>query len=89
MGQVSGCALVWSGLAEVVRSEPNPPPNCPTITIDVGILLAPLANDKLFVRLICNGPGGTVMTTGDQKPAAAANGFKGTHVAGLTSVPQV
>ena len=70
------CAAEWSGLVVVVRcaKTPRPPPTCPTITIDVGMVFAVVVpvgvNDRLFVRLIVKlvpvGTYGTVMTTGDQ-----------------------
>ena len=73
------CALEWSGLGEVVCELPRPPPTCPSITIDVGMLFAepPPAGVKvsLFARLIRSppvAPKGTVITTGDQAGAAAA-----------------
>ena len=61
-------AAEWSGAGEVAGDVfPRPPPNCPTITIDVGILFAPARNERLLVRLIVRGcPEGTVITTGDQ-----------------------
>src|SRR5215472_3848178 len=81
-------ASVWSGLATYVAPVPRPPPTCPTIMIEVGILFGvalPVGvNDRLFVRLICNPPGaavGTVMTTGDHCPSIAAAGFSGAHLA--------
>ena len=52
------CALLWSGLAVVVREAkvPRPPPTCPTITIDVGTVFAVVVpvgvNERLLVRLI-------------------------------------
>ena len=64
IGQVSGCALVWLGLAAEVAVVPSPPPNWPTITSDVGML--PPAKVRLFVRVIVRSwPVGTVITTGD------------------------
>ena len=62
----------WTGLSVVVRwfASPRPPPNCPTITSEVGTLLTlpPLTGkDKLLVRLIVSVPPvGAVITTGDQ-----------------------
>src|SRR6267378_6127751 len=78
MGQVTGCALVWSGLGvqvaplvavaamlQLALTAPRPPPNWPTITSEVGTLFAP--NERLLVRLIVRAcPVGTVITTGDQ-----------------------
>ena len=70
IGQVSGWALVWSGLGVVVGAAPSPPPNWPTITSEVGTVL-PLAKERLLVRLICRVcPVGTVITTGDQTPTS-------------------
>src|SRR3954447_20540252 len=71
-GQVS-VPGVCVGLGAVFRSarSPRPPPNWPTITIEVGIF--PPANDKLLVRLICRSwPEGTVMITGDHAPLPSA-----------------
>src|SRR5947207_12657342 len=41
IGQVTCWALVWSGDGAVVLVIPRPPPNCPTITSEVGTPLAP------------------------------------------------
>ena len=68
---------------------PRPPPNCPTITSDVGTLFAvvPATNERLFVRLICRSwPAATVMTTGDQVDGTVATvdtdaGFSAAQVA--------
>jgi hypothetical protein len=48
-GHVSVCTG-WAGLGVVVAAVPRPPPNCPTIVSDVGIL--PPAKVRLLVRLI-------------------------------------
>ena len=53
---------------------------------EVGTLFVPVpaAKERLFVRLICSPPGavvGTVITTGDQLPAAADVGFSAAQVA--------
>src|ERR1700747_280682 len=74
------CAREWSGLGVVVRERPRPPPTCPTITREVGMLFTapPVAgvNERLLVRLIVRlaprATEGTVITTGDQVGAAAA-----------------
>src|SRR6266576_219287 len=93
MGQVSGWALAWLGLAVKLPAVPRPPPNWPTITSDVGTLFAP--NERLLVRLIVRTcPVGTVITTGDQPAgvvpiAAGAFGFNATQVAGATTAPQL
>src|SRR5258708_22586228 len=80
IGQVSGWALVWSGLATEVEVVPSPPPSWPTITSEVGML--PEANERRFVRLICRScPVGTVITTGDQAPTPAAVGFSAAQTA--------
>jgi hypothetical protein len=63
-------SVEWSGLGVVVAEVPSPPPTWPTIMSDVGTEF-PLANVRLFVSSIVKGPGGTIMTTGDQ----AAFGF--------------
>src|ERR1035438_5290711 len=86
-------AAEWSGAGEVAGDVfPRPPPNCPTITIDVGILFgAPdVVNERLLVSWIAKPPAapvGTVITTGDQPVAV---GFNAAHVAvePLTAVPQ-
>jgi hypothetical protein len=50
--------VAWLGLGVVVRTVPRPPPTCPTITIDVGIVFAVLpvgvvgVNESLLVRLM-------------------------------------
>jgi hypothetical protein len=89
MGQVTGCALVWSGLVVEVAVVPRPPPNWPTITSEVGTELL-FKNERLFVRLIVRPcPAGTVMTTGDHVAGvggtvvvfAAAAGFNSAQVA--------
>src|SRR6266481_4964291 len=65
MGHLTCWAREWSGLVVAVAVVPSPPPNCPTITREVGTEFAP--NVRLFVRLICRiCPVGTVITTGDQ-----------------------
>src|ERR1700722_1639194 len=73
------CAYWWLGLAVVVRLLPRPPPTCPTMTMEVGIVFGVVVpkgvNVRPFVRLICKppvAPTGTVITTGDQVPIAAA-----------------
>ncbi len=94
IGQVTlACALEWSGDASLVAAVPSPAPNWPTITSEVGIVLAVVVvvgvKLRLLVRLIVNPwPVGTVMTTG-LHPAAA--GLSGAHVAvePPTAVPQV
>jgi hypothetical protein len=81
--------LVWSGLVVEVAADPRPPPNCPTITSDVGTEFdpVPVVKERLFVRLIKRfWPVGTVMTTGDQPAgvvavASGAKGFSRAHVA--------
>jgi hypothetical protein len=83
---------------------PRPPPTCPTITIEVGIVFGVVApvgvNERLFVRLIVKLVGpvaamGTVITTGDQVDGTVATvdtdaGFNTAHVAvePVTAVPQ-
>src|SRR5262249_40366114 len=77
------------GLAVEVAVDPKPPPSCPTITSDVGMLLnAPVALGnvtgivRLLVRLITRSePLGTVMTTGDQLLGATVPAFSGLQVA--------
>jgi hypothetical protein len=101
-GQVVGW-FSCSGLGVVVLVDPRPPPNWPTITIDVGILFEPApvgegvipagVNESLFVRLILRPPVallGTVMSTGDHWPADRF-GRKGAQVAAepVTAVPQL
>src|SRR6266480_6304920 len=49
IGQVVCWALEWSGAAVNPPGVPRPPPNCPTITSEVGI--PPPVNVRLFVRL--------------------------------------
>src|ERR1700704_729312 len=89
MGQVTGCALEWSGLTVEVAVVPRPPPNWPTITNEVGKLFAP--NERLLVRLIVRVcPVGTVITTGDQPAggvagASGAFGFNARQVAGAAT----
>ena len=69
--------------------SPKPPPNCPTITSDVGTVFAVVVpdgvNERLFVRLICRScPAGTVITTGDQVEADVVDtesGFNAAQVA--------
>src|ERR1700741_464369 len=73
MGHVSGWALEWSGATVLVAAVPRAPPNCPTITSEVGtglgVVLAVGVNERLFLRLIVRlCPVGTVITTGDQPP---------------------
>jgi hypothetical protein len=94
---------LWSGLAVDVAVVPRPPPNCPTIMIEVGTVFAGLpagvvgVNVRLFVRLIVRlCPVGTVILTGDQPAgvvsvAAGAFGFNAAHVAvePTTAVPQL
>ena len=93
------CARLWSGLAAVVRCArtPRPPPTCPTMTIEVGmvfVVAAPVGvNERLFVRLIVKlvavpaAATGTVMITGDHVGGVggvvtgADAGFNGAHVA--------
>ena len=98
------CAAEWSGLVVAVRcaSTPRPPPTCPTMTMEVGIVfaVAPVGvvgvNERLFVRLIVKlvavpaAAMGTVITTGDQVPAVPAAAFSAAHVAvePVTAVPQ-
>src|ERR1700730_7840208 len=96
MGHVSGWALLWSGAAVLLAVVPSPPPNCPTITIEVGTGLAVVlpvgVNDRLFVRLIVRlCPVGTVITTGDQMAGVIAAGFSGAQVAvePVTAAPQL
>ena len=85
----------------VVRcpKTPRPPPTCPMITMEVGTLFCVAVpagvNKRLFVRLIVRAvapalAAGTVITTGDHVPAAAAAVFNAAHVAvePATSVPQ-
>jgi hypothetical protein len=79
--------FVWRGLAVVVGAPPRPPPTWPTITIDVGMVLAagtvpPVGvggwNERLFVRLIVSDVAvpfiGTVINTGDQEPGVVMVG---------------
>jgi hypothetical protein len=77
----------WVGLVVVVGVPPRPPPNWPTITNEVGILLTgpPTGvNDRLLVRLIWRDcPVGTVITTGDHPPEL----FSGAQLA--LTVPHV
>jgi hypothetical protein len=72
------------GLGAYFAALPRPPPNCPTITIDVGTLfgaVVPFWNIRLLVRLIFRSfPVGMVMTTGDHTPAPAP-GFNAAQVA--------
>src|SRR5579871_1497588 len=73
--QVICDCVLCGGLAAVV-GEPRPPPSWPMIVIDVGMLFGVVApegvNDRLLVRLmVSDWPVATVMTTGDQVPAAA------------------
>src|SRR3954470_2129472 len=76
------------GLAVVVALFPSPPPNCPTMVSDVGILVAPKI--RLLVKLICRVcPVGTVMTTGDQPPTAAGFRLAQVAVEPPTAAPQV
>src|SRR3981081_4441245 len=81
------------GLDVVVLVAPRPPPSFPTITMEVGTLLAPPRNDKLFfswiVRLVPVATYGTVIRTGDQ--FVPAFGFNAEHVAVLagSAVPQL
>ena len=95
------CAREWLGLNVVVRcpKTPRPPPTCPIITMEVGTLFGVAVpagvNERLFVRLIVRAvapalAAGTVITTGDHFPAAAAVGFSAAHVAVAveTAVPQ-
>jgi hypothetical protein len=81
--------MEWSGLSVDVADDPRPPPNCPTITSEVGTVLE-FANDRLLVRLTVSPPPavGTVMTTGDHP---AALGFSLAHVAvePATAAPQL
>jgi hypothetical protein len=42
---------------------------------------------RLFVRWMVNGPGGTVITTGDHVPAGAA-AFEAAQVAGATAAAE-
>jgi hypothetical protein len=65
---------------QVAVTLPSPPPSWPTITSDV----SGTAAGKLLVRVIVKGPAGTVITTGDQVPAAAFV-FEFAHVAGATA----
>jgi hypothetical protein len=52
------------------------------------LVLVPVANDKLLVRLMVRfEPVGTVITTGDQPVPAL--GFAAAQVAGLTAAVQV
>jgi hypothetical protein len=69
--------LEWSGLGVALADVPRPPPNCPTITNDVGTVFVPVpaANERLFVRLMVRlWPVGTVITTGDQPLVAWLSG---------------
>src|ERR1700722_10842657 len=90
------CAYWWLGLAVVVRLLPRPPPTCPTMTMEVGIVFGVVVpkgvNVRPFVRLICNppvAPTGTVITTGDQVPAAAGLSAAQVAVEPVTSAPHV
>src|SRR5207249_9838527 len=89
-GHVVSWALEWSGLGVggLCARFPRPPPNCPTITSEVGTVL-PFNNERLFVRLMVRPcPVGTLITTGDQP---VANGFNAAQVAvePVTAAPQV
>ena len=79
------CTVAWLGLAVVVRDDPRPPPTCPTMTMEVGIVFAVVVpvgvNERLFVRLMVKPPvvagdvpvpvpTGTVIRTGDHVPTA-------------------
>jgi hypothetical protein len=66
MGHVVSWAP-WGGLVVLVAVVPRPPPNWPTITSEVSGTDA----GKLFVKTMVRGPGGTVITTGDQLVATA------------------
>src|SRR6516164_3975345 len=93
-------ALVWSGLCVVVRCalRPRPPPTCPRMTMEVGIVFGAVVvgKDRLFVRLIVKlvaVPGeamGTVITTGDHVGVVADVGFNAAHAAvePVTAAPQ-
>src|SRR4029077_8100955 len=88
MGHVAPC---WRccGLGTFVAVFPRPPPSWPTITSEVGMLFAPAANVRLFVRLIVRLPGGAVMTIGDHpRPAFGFNALQ-VAVAFATTAPQV
>jgi hypothetical protein len=95
IGHVTCWAMEWSGLPVEVAVVPRPPPNWPTITNDVGTLLAP--NERLLVRLIVRScPVGTVITTGDQVDGTVATvdtdaGFNAAQVAvePVTARPQL
>ena len=81
---------------------PRPPPTCPTMTREVGMLFVVVAvgNERLFVRLIVKlvapvAATGTVITTGDQVEATPTfvdtdAGFNAAHVAvaPVAAVPQ-
>ena len=57
--------VLCGGLGTVTADVPNCAPNCPTITMEVGMLFGPKM--RLFVRLIVRScPEGTVINTGDQ-----------------------
>jgi hypothetical protein len=53
------------------------------MTSEVGMLFAPPANVRLFVRVILRLPGGVVMTIGDHPRPAF--GFNALQVAGATA----
>ncbi|MFM0030738.1 hypothetical protein PQR70_31415 [Paraburkholderia madseniana] len=78
IGQVVAVCVGCGGLGTFVAVVPRPPPNCPTTTSEVGT-----APGKLLVRLTVSGPGGTVITTGDQ--FAPAPEFAAAQVAGATA----
>ncbi|VWC31795.1 hypothetical protein BCO37747_06896 [Burkholderia contaminans] len=74
VGQLVAVCVGWTGLGVVVGLSPRPPPSWPTMTSEVGT-----GAGRLFVRLICSCPAGTVTTTGDQFAPAA--GFAAAQVA--------
>jgi len=78
---------------QLEATVPRPPPTCPTIISDVGIVfgvVVPIGvNDRLFVSSISRSfPDGTVITTGDHPTAF---GFNLAHVAvePTTTIPQL
>ncbi len=69
-----------TGLGVVLAVVPRPPPTWPTMVSEVGTVPG-----RLLVRLIVRGPGGTVITTGDQP--APALGFAAAQLAGAVTAP--
>ena len=81
IGHVVAVCVGCVGLAVLVAVVPRPPPSWPTMTSEVGTVPG-----RLLVRLIVSGPGGTVITTGDQ--FAPAPEFAAAQVAGATAAAE-